>query len=203
MNSKKEFTLNKVKFPNNGGIHVEFQAESEGANGKSIGEYTFDCDDAVHPVLLEIRDRFREAVMFSANGLAPINIMLDKGNILLDQKLGKESVEDYKETVKKTALESIRVTGIHLYHTSNGIKVKVSGGFDSPLGYSALNTPQITFEECKHGFEEEMENDVEDLITEVFKYVVENKRAQLEMFNGDNGEGGEPAPKTDEETKAA
>lgn len=186
--TQNEFTLNKVKFPGSGGLEVDFQLETVGQDGKSVANLNYTCDDQPHPTLLEILEEMKYAVAFSANLIAPIDVMLKEGNAILDPKIKKKTLNDQRESLKAQLFKDVRVTGISFNHNNEGYKVKITGGFDSPLGYSAINTPAIGFQEDKHGFEVALEDALERLQVEVFEYIANNKRAQLDMFDADDAE---------------
>ena len=177
---EKEFILNKVRFKNTGGVSIEYQMETE--RGTPI-DCSIDSDEEAHPDMTCLLDKMKEPVVFTANGFASMRAILSKKNLLLKSDIKEKAIKDFEKELTKEMFSSVRVTGVHFYHINDGIKVKITGGFDSPLGYAAINTPQIGFDEVKHGFEEELEKVLKTLQEEVYKYVVENKRAQLEMFD--------------------
>jgi len=182
--SEKEFTLNSVKFKSKGGLLIEYQMQT--GNG-SIVDCSLDTNEEAHPDLMDLIDQMKEPIIFCANGLAGVNVLLGK-KMILDQKIKDSAIKELKKDLLSAMFDDVRIHGVHFYHINDGMKVKITGGFDSPLGYAAINTPQIGFQEIKHGFEEALEKTLETLQNEVYKYIADNKRAQLDMFDEDNQE---------------
>jgi len=179
---QKEFTLNSVRFKSKGGLSIEYQMQTE--NG-TIVDCSIDSNEEAHPDLMNLIDKMKEPIVISANGLTAMNVLLEN-DIILDQKIKPAAIKNLKESLLEGLLDQVRIHGVHFYHIDDGMKVKITGGFDSDLGYAAINTPQIGFKEMKHSFQEELEKTLEVLQKEVYKYVADNKRAQQDMFDEDN-----------------
>ena len=180
--NQKEFTLNQVKFENNGGISAEFQFEAQGDNGKTLIDSSIKCEDLPHPHLTKLIDHFKKPIIMCANGFVGSNAVL-KNKLILEKGIKDSAIDSFKKDIEDILSDHVRIHGVHLYHRDSGTTIKVTGGFDSELGYAAINTPEIRFDEVRFGFEDEIREAVEKLISEVFKYIVKGKRAQLDAFS--------------------
>ena len=198
--SISEFTLNKVKrLKNDAGITVEWQMETNTDHGKTVHDMVTKGSVPPHLDLLKCLENLKQVVAFSAGLMGPAEQLLSKKNLLLDKSVKPKALSERLETYKKEVYENITVSGVSYQHKDDGFTSIITGGYTGPLGYSNHNTPLIGFEEVKHGWEEEIEEVLEDLKTEVFKYVIKGKCAQMDMFDTDSNE-----EKTEEnEDKAA
>ena len=88
-------------------------------------------------------------------------------------------------------LQKIEVRGISLSGQDDNVGVVVTGLLEVLAGQkTAINSPRIKFSNINYGFEEELEDIIFRIETEVYAFLFKGKKAQLELFGAD----GEPAP---------
>ena len=86
-------------------------------------------------------------------------------------------------------MNNIEVTGVSISGSEQLKGAVISGKIKSwNGGKCAINTQRVNFESDKLGFEETIRDLVSDVETEIFEYLFKNKRAQLGLFDGDDGE---------------
>jgi hypothetical protein len=84
-------------------------------------------------------------------------------------------------------LQKIEVRGVAWSGTGDNTGVVITSVFETPNGLkTCINTPRIKMATISFGFEEELEQIVERIKTEVYAYLFRGKQAQMSLF-GDNG----------------
>lgn len=198
---QKDFTLNKVKFLKEG-MEIYYQIpRSEGS--PNLAEMTLKTADHPHDHLLKILENFKKPLLVSSNALVGTNVLLNKkNNLALDPKVPQKTVDDYRKKVEKAIKESVDVKGISFHGNDQNEVIKINGGFNSTLGYSGLNTPNILISDSlmEHGIDcDTMMDAIEDLKTEVFKYVYHHKIGTQEELNFEEVPEGATAEDLEEE----
>ena len=75
------------------------------------------------------------------------------------------------------------VTGVHLSGQDQNRGVIITGKIQCENGSSnAVNSPRLRFSSEVFGFEEELESEIDHIEDELYLYLHENKKAQLEAF---------------------
>ena len=98
---------------------------------------------------------------------------------------------DIAAAFAKECLDNIEVRGVSLSGQDDNVGVVLTGLFTiSNNQKTAINTPRMKYNVEMFGFEEELENIVCDIENEVYEFLFEGKKAQLELFGAD----GEPNP---------
>jgi hypothetical protein len=107
---------------------------------------------------------------------------------------------EFKATKKQTdiaaefaeeCLDNIEVRGVSLSGQDDNVGVVLTGLFTvSNNQKTAINTPRMKYNVETFGFEEELENIVCDIENEVYEFLFEGKKAQMDLFGAD----GEPNP---------
>ena len=76
------------------------------------------------------------------------------------------------------------VTGVHVSGEDKTRGVIISGKITSANGSAiAVNSPRMRFTSSVFGFEEDLESEIANIETELFAYLHEGKKAQLEIMN--------------------
>ena len=107
---------------------------------------------------------------------------------------------DFKATQKQTeiaaafaeeCLGNIEVRGVSLSGQDDNVGVVLTGLFTvSNNQKTVINTPRMKFNVETFGFEEELDYIVCDIENEVYEFLFEGKKAQMELFGAD----GQPNP---------
>ena len=88
-------------------------------------------------------------------------------------------------------LQKIEVRGISLSGQDDNVGVVVTGLLEVFAGQkTAIISPRIKFSNINYGCEEELEDIISRIETEVYAFLFKGKKAQLELFGAD----GTPAP---------
>ena len=100
-----------------------------------------------------------------------------------------EATKQQKEIAYRFAdeiLDDIEVKGVTLSGKGENVGVVLSGLFKvGDCKDTAINTPRLKFIDDKFGFEGELENIVFCIENEVYAFLFEGKKAQLELFGAD------------------
>lgn len=129
-----------------------------------------------HPDLIECMQVFR-VHLASAYGLTTPFAKVAE----LTKKMSKKETEKL-EQLKADIVANVEVTKLSIGGLDTAQGAVISGKLKSFNGSKiALNTPRIVFESNKIGIESEVKKLVDVLIEEVYDYLFENKRAQLEI----------------------
>lgn len=183
----------KVTLLSGGGLTTTKNVKVEEGGVTNIKEVTTKDPGNPHP---DLTGKFEDLKghLLKALGLDPLSSLLEFGSMPAAKTTAKvkAAVKDLKTTIGRlqTEMESkLEVTQISISGTEEKPKVIVTGTKECPNGAkSALNSPLISLEGSRFGFEEDLQKDLEALIAEVEKYENEGKRSQLSM---DFGEGKE------------
>lgn len=179
--TEKDFNLSKVKLLPKGGIQAEYQVTVNVDGENSLIDRNETCTRDVHPDLLGLFEDLRNIVGRVFNITSFLSLLESDEFTLSDaQKALARSFAD--EIVKK-----IEVRGVAWSGTGDNTGVVITSVFETPNGLkTCINTPRIKMATISFGFEEELEQIVERIKTEVYAYLFKGKQAQLSLF-GDNG----------------
>ena len=88
-------------------------------------------------------------------------------------------------------LDNVEVRGVSLSGQHDNVGVVLIGLFTiSNNQKTAINTPRMKYNVETFGFEVELENIVSNIENEVYEFLFEGKKAQMDLFGAD----GEPNP---------
>lgn len=183
--TKEKFSLSKVKLLKDGGLDVHFEVTEVVGNESYTNKYHVLSAKNIHP---DLRKLFKD--------LCPImgrvfNITSFKSMIATpDFKATKKQIE-IADSFANECLENIEVRGVSLSGQDDNVGVVLTGLFTvSNNQKTAINTPRMKYAVETFGFEEELENIVCDIENEVYEFLFDGKRAQMDLFGAD----GEPNP---------
>lgn len=183
--TKEKFSLSKVKLLKDGGLDVHFEVTEVVGNESYTNKYHVLSAKDIHP---DLRKLFKD--------LCPImgrvfNITSFKSMIATpDFKATKKQIE-IADSFANECLENIEVRGVSLSGQDDNVGVVLTGLFTvSNNQKTAINTPRMKYAVETFGFEEELENIVCDIENEVYEFLFDGKRAQMDLFGAD----GEPNP---------
>lgn len=186
---KEHFTLKEVKSTDRASLKVKAEAKVEG-NG--IIPYDAPYADVPHPDLFSLIDslKMRFAQYFD----------YDKVKILVSNKDfgGKKEHIKYAEKMYEELMENIKINGVSFVgkgEDGNRTGIIIKGTYKG----CALNTKQMHFGNQDFGSElAELADKLED---EVYEYLFEDKKAQLEAFDDDDKDDELPFDGKDDEKK--
>ena len=182
--SEKAFSLSKVKVINGGGLDVHFEVEEACGAEVYRENYHLSSGKEIHPDLQHLFDRLKP-IMASVYHLSFFRSLLETPDFKATKKQVELAEEAFKEVTAK-----LNVTGISLSGKDANVGVVLTGTFTADSNQKmAINSHRMKFSDTRYGFEEELEDIIGQIETEVYACLFKNKRAQLELFD----EYGEPA----------
>lgn len=175
---RDEFVLIKLKALDSKGVSVVY------ANSDPKDEKTYSIESQHHA---------HEDLKVLLNRLKPIVAKIFHWNFgmkVLDEKLFGTTAQQsqFLTTFYNEMIDKITVTGIGISGMGDKQGVVITSVFDSLQGGVAVNSKAIKFNGTKYGFEEEVEELVEEIRKEVFLFVDQGKVEaddQLDLFPED------------------
>lgn len=163
-----EFDLQKFKIDKDS-MRVEFNEVRNTNDGTIKIPHSMDPPYQAHPDLLDLLSRMKEYVLKQ----------YDYHKLNLSKN--KESKAAWKEMN-----QNLTVTGFTLIGSDNLKGAIITAKIKTESGTRALPTGRIVFSSDKLGYEKECEVLIDELQTEVYSCLFENKRAQLDLFQDES-----------------
>lgn len=180
--AKEKFALSKVKLIRDGGLDVHYEVVEVIGNESYTNKYHVVSAKDIHPDLRRWFERLRP-IMGRVFNITSFKTLVATPGF----KATKEQ-KALAEAFANECLGNIEVRGVHLSGQDDNVGVVLTGLFTISNGMkTALNTPRMKFNTESLGFEEELEQIVWEIENEVYAFLFEGKRAQLELFGDDNG----------------
>lgn len=172
------FKLSKFKVGKGGGLETHFEVN------ESIGEAVFtekhhlSSAKDVHPDLQNELNKLR-SIVARVFGLTSFLSVVDTPEFKSTKNQDKIA-RDFEDEV----LGKVDVRGISLSGEKENIGVVITAVLTvMKTQKTAINTPRIQFAKINFGFEEELEQILTTIEKEVYKFLFEDKRAQLSLFD--------------------
>lgn len=183
--SKDKFALSKVKTLKDGGLDVQYEITEVVGNESYTNKYHVVSAKDIHPDLRNLFDNLRPIMG------RIFNITSFKSMIATPDFKATKKQQEIAESFAEECLKNIEVRGVSLSGQDDNVGVVLTGLFTvSNNQKTAINSPRLKYNTETFGFEEELENIICDIEEEVYEFLFEGKKAQLELFGAD----GEPAP---------
>jgi len=183
----ENFTLQNVKISVKN-LECAF-LEKRVVEGKpAIIKHTIEADYMPHPDLMRLKEELREYLLkaYHLRGGYDLAIQYLKG---AQKKIAQDAVLDIYNKVE--------VTKISIGGDDQLRGVVISGKIESNnKAKCAMNTPRIVFSSDKLGYESDVEEQVELIEREVYKYIFEGKKAQQDLFDDGKGTDQGAVPKS-------
>ena len=185
--SEKAFRLSKVKTLKDGGLDVHYEVTETIGSESYTNKYHIESAKDIHPDLRNLFEQLRP-IMGRIFNVTSFLTLMDTDEMKANQRQKAVATEFAREM-----LDNIEVRGISLSGSDDNVGVVLSGTFTvSNNQKTAINSPRLKFSTETFGFEEELENIIADIETEVYAFLFKGKKAQLELFGAD-GEASEEA----------
>lgn len=171
----EKFTLNKVKVKGQG---LEAHWETEETKGAEVyhDKNNRKSDRVPHEDLSNILRVFR-GYMAQVHYYSVINELVDSKVFLATPAQIKILKNKYKDLESK-----ISITGISISGKDDNKGIIITATLKTGTGHvTAINSQRLKYNGTHYGFEEDLENLITDLESEVFEYIINGKAAQLEM----------------------
>lgn len=183
--SEEAFALSKVKTLKDGGLDVHYEVTEIIGNESYTNKYHVESAKDIHPDLRDCFDRLRP-IMGRIFNITSFLSMVETSDFKATKKQSELS-RDFADEM----LKNIEVRGVSFSGQDDNVGVVLTGLLTvSNNQKTAINSPRLKFNIETFGFEEELEAIVADIENEVYAFLFEGKKAQLELFGAD----GEPAP---------
>lgn len=180
--TKEKFALSKVKLQKDGGLDVHYEVTEVVGNDSYTNKYHVLSAKDIHPDLRELFNDLRPIMGRIFNITSYKSMMATP-----DFKATKKQLE-IADLFAGECLKNIEVRGVSLSGQDDNVGVVLTGLFTvSNNQKTAINSPRLKFNTETFGFEEELETIVNSIENEVYGFLFEGKKAQLELF-GEDGE---------------
>lgn len=180
---KKAFSLSKVKVINGGGLDVQFEVDEACGAEVYRENYHLTSGKEIHPDLQKLFDRLKP-IMARVYHLSFFRSLMDMPEFKATKKQKEMAEEGFKEVIDK-----LRVTGVALSGKDDNVGVVLTGTFTADSNQKmAINSHRMKFNSERYGFEEEMEEIVGEIESEVYEFLFNGKKSQLEIFSDDEFE---------------
>ena len=180
--SEKNFALSKVKCIKDGGLDVHFEVVETIGESVYTEKYHMESAKDIHPDLRACFKQLRPimARIFNLTSFLTLVATPDFAASESQQKAGEEFA--------KELLEKIEVRGISLSGKDDNVGVILTGLFTVINNQkTCINSPRLKFSQIVYGFEEELEQIIAEIETEVYAFLFLGKKAELELFNAAGG----------------
>ena len=176
--TRENFSLSKLKLSKGGGIESVTIIEMNIDGSFMEIERSQKTPVVPHPDLENTVRGLKEKLLISARYMSVFSAINKPGfNPRKDQK---EEIQKLKDIL----MEKTTVTGIHVSGQDQNEGVIITGKIQAENGSNiAVNSPRIRFSAATFGFEEDLEAEVAVLERELFLYLHEDKKAQLEIMD--------------------
>ena len=176
--NKANFSLEKVKLTKTGGLDVHYSVnEKLGAEFYSNKYHIMSSKD-VHPDLRKLFCKLNPIVARVFN-LQSFMTEVIEDSVFDASEMQKSIARDYAEA----CVDRISVRGISISGKDENQGVTIAGVYETDeLIKTSICTPKINYATEVFGFESELEDIVFDIEDEVYQYLFEGKKAQLELF---------------------
>lgn len=176
--SENSFYLNKVKTITGGGLDVHFEVEEVCGAEVYRENYHLASSKEIHPDLQNLFDRLKP-IMARVYHITFFKTIMDTPEFKATSKQREIADEAFNEILAK-----LKVTGVSISGKDDNVGVVLTGTFTADSDQKmAINSHRMKFKDERYGFEEEMEEIIGNIETEVYAFLFKNKRAQLELFD--------------------
>lgn len=192
--NEKSFVLSKVKLVKDGGLDVHYEVTEVSGNESYTNKYHVESAKDIHPDMRKCFERLRPIMGRIFNITSFLSVIEST-----DFKANKKQ-QDFARGYADEVLKNIEVRGVSLSGQDDNVGVILTGLYTVYNNMkTAINSPRIKLSSVSFGFEEELEDILSEIESEVYLFLFKGKRAQLSLF----GDDGEPTPEAYAETYQA
>lgn len=176
--NKANFSLEKVKLTKTGGLDVHYSVNEKLGTEIYSNKYHIMSSKDVHPDLRKLFSKLNPIVARVFNMDSFVTEIIESAEF--------DATEEQKNLAKyyaETCVDRISVRGISISGKDENQGVTIAGVYETDeLIKTSICTPKINYATEVFGFESELEDIVFDIEDEVYQYLFEGKKAQLELF---------------------
>jgi len=174
---ESQFKLEKVTLPKNGGAKIEFSYQKSVRNETHTIHDKHETTENPHPDLTGIMRKLKDYLVVVHN-LHMVEKVVKRKQFdatTAQQKIATGALDEIKQ--------AIRISQCSLHGSSEDRAVIITGVNTSLTGQGmALNTHKIHLENDTYGFESELAEAVDDLISECYEFVFNHKVEEPDLF---------------------
>lgn len=171
----EQFKLEKVKLLKTAGLSVEYGIDEAFGNEVYHNKSNYSSDKEPHPDLTVIFKKFRPIV-------ARILHLTDYTDFVVRNEGNDEQVKA-ANAIDGENVQKIRINGISLHGSNENEGCKILALYN-PDNYQCLAiNPTVKFNAETYGFEPTVVELVDGLKKEVYAYLFDDKKAQMELFD--------------------
>ena len=175
----KDFTLSKVKLLPGGGLKVNYPIVVNNDGETALVDRVETSDRDIHPDLLKLFQDLR-IVVGRCLGITSFLSLLESDEMKIPESK-RQIARDFADEL----LEKFYVRGVAWSGTNESVGVVITSVFETANGLkTCINTPRIKLSQISFGFEEELEQIVDAIKSEVYEFLFNGKSAQLSLFDG-------------------
>lgn len=201
--TEQQFSLDKVKLIKAGGLDVNYTVSVSLGDQIYNDKYHIESAKDIHPDLKKLFESLN-VIVARTFGLTSFLSCVESP----DFKASAKQKQDARDFAKKL-LDRIEVKGVTFNGQGDNVSVIITSMLGAPgdergdKTASAINTPKLRYSTEKYGFEQKLEEIAGDIEREVYEYIFNGKKAQQELFTGDNNAQFPNVPDPIEETDEA
>jgi hypothetical protein len=174
--TESQFTLEKFKLIQGGGVEIHWEEESGDSNETFYDKDSKKSAKIPHPdvfnILNQMKPMFAKAYDYSF-----IRDIILRKEFLATHEQAEIAENTYQEILKK-----ISITGISVSGKGEKKACVITATYVSPTGKKrGVATEPIKFGLQKYGFEDELDRLMNDLESESYEFLVNNKKASVSM----------------------
>lgn len=191
--SEQNFSLSKVKLIKDGGITVNYDVTEVVDEESYTNHHIVESAKDIHP---DLRELFYDLKPIYGRVFGVTTFLS-----LFDVKEFKatEKQKEYSNKLASDILDKYDVRSLSFSGAGDKLGVVLSGLFTTENGMKTnLNTPRIKLAVESYGFEEELQEILEKIEKEVYKFLFLGKKAQLSLFGSANTESDDDKEETDQ-----
>lgn len=191
--SEEAFALSKVKIISGGGLDIHFEVEETCGNEIYWETYHLSSSKEIHPDLKRLFAQLKP-IMARVYHLSFFRSLMETPDFNATKHQKEISERAFDEVLAK-----LEITGISLSGKGENVGVVLTGTFTADSNQKmAINSHRMKFSDSRYGFEEEMEEIIGNIESEVYAFLFKNKKAQLELFENSFEEETEGNPREED-----
>lgn len=175
--TENQFALSKVKVVKDGGLVVHYEVNEVIGEESYTNKFMIESAKDVHPDLKDLFLRLRPILGRIFNITSFLSMVEIKDFKATDKQ------KEFSRNFAGEMLKNIEVKGVSFSGSDENVGVVLTGLFTvSNNQKTAINSPRLKFNNEVFGFENELEEIVGDIETEVYAFLFKGKKANLDLF---------------------
>ena len=170
------FNLKRVELLKNGGLAVEYSMQEQLGGDTYLKEFAVKDPRDPHPDLMACFSKC-ESILALTWGFHDLMSLINSDGFKATPEQKKQAEKAHSLQVQSIDAKSISLSGKDKMRGAI-----ISGAKTTESGNVAINSPRVVFDRNSFGIEEDLEEIIDTLQSEVFDYLYKGKGAQLQIF---------------------